>query len=65
MYKKLIKILIIIILVFSVYLLADNLTSEASSKERTMWQQLLFEDFESGSIPSDWTVIDGNGDDGS
>jgi len=62
MFKKVIKIFLIFVLVFSVYLLADNLTSEASSKERTMWQKLLFEDFESGSIPSDWTVIDGNGD---
>jgi len=61
-YKKVIKIFLIFILVFSIYLLADNLTSEASSKERTMWQKLLFEDFEAGSIPSDWTVVDGNGD---
>jgi len=62
MYKKVTKIFLIFVLVYSIYLLADNLTSEASSKERTMWQQLLFEDFESGSMPPDWTVVDGNGD---
>ncbi len=65
MFKKVIKIFLIFVLIFSVYLLADNLTSEASSKKRTMWQKLLFEDFESGSIPPEWTVVDGNGDDGS
>ena len=26
------------------------------------WQQILFEDFESGSIPVGWTVLDGNSD---
>ena len=26
------------------------------------WSPLLTEDFESGTIPSDWTVVDGNGD---
>jgi len=60
--KKVIKIFLIFVLVYSIYLLADNLTSEVGSKERTMWQELLFEDFESGYIPSDWTVVDGNGD---
>jgi len=61
-FEKVIKIFLIFVLIFSIYLLADNLTSEVTSGKRTMWQQLLFEDFESGSIPSDWTVIDGNGD---
>jgi len=61
-FEKVIKIFLIFVLIFSVYLLADNLTSEASSKKRTMWQKLLFEDFESGLIPPDWTVVDGNGD---
>jgi hypothetical protein len=65
MFKKVIKIFLIIVLVYSFYLLADNLKTEVSSKKRTMWQELLFEDFESGSMPSDWTVIDGNGDGGS
>jgi len=65
MFKKVIKIFLVFVLIFSVYLLADNLTSEVASKERTMWQKLLFEDFESGSIPPEWTVVDGNGDDGS
>ncbi len=65
MFKKIIKILLFFVLVFSVYLLAIELKSEVSSKKRTMWQKLLFEDFESGSIPSDWTVVDGNGDDDS
>jgi len=64
-FKKVIKIFLIFVLVYSIYLLADNLTSEESSKQRTMWQKLLFEDFESGSIPPDWTVVDGNGDGGS
>jgi hypothetical protein len=26
------------------------------------WNQLLFEDFESGVIPASWSVVDGNGD---
>jgi len=26
------------------------------------WMPILFEDFESGSIPGDWTVVDGNAD---
>jgi hypothetical protein len=64
-FKKVIKIFLIIVLVYSIYLLADNLTPKSNSKERTMWQELLFEDFESGSMPSDWTVVDGNGDGGS
>jgi len=27
-----------------------------------LWNQLLFEDFESGVIPASWTVVDGNSD---